>query len=70
MLNTAAEIVTYLGKANIAAKLGIGVRAVEIAVDKGALPAHWYDTLEGMAGRPLGRGAFTFKRPVSNEAAE
>lgn len=60
-MNTASQIIAFLGQDAVAERLGVGVKAVQAAVRAGKLPAAWYHALEQMAGRPLPRDCFTFK---------
>lgn len=63
VMKTASEIIDYLGGRDaVAAVVGVQNDAVRIAESKGYLPAPWYHLLENMAGRPLPRECFTFKR--------
>jgi len=61
-MKTALEIVDYIGSAQLMAALGVKADAVRKAVSAGRLPASWYHTCEELAGRPLPREAFSFKR--------
>lgn len=60
-MQTARDIITYIGRAKLAGSLGIGRDAVDAAYRKNKLPSLWYDAVEHLAGRPLPRSAFSFK---------
>jgi len=61
-MKTAPEIVNHIGSAQLMAALGVKADAIRKAVSVGRLPASWYHTCEELAGRPLPREAFNFKR--------
>jgi hypothetical protein len=61
-MNTPREILDYIGRDRCASALGVSLARVERATRDGHLPAAWLDTLERIAGRPLPRAAFAFKR--------
>ncbi len=60
-MNTASDIIEFIGPSAIKNALGVQDDAVRKAKAVGKLPASWYDTCERLAGRPLPRSAFTFK---------
>lgn len=61
-MKTPAEILDYIGNETVRAALGVGADRVRLARTAPQLPASWYDTLEHLAGRPLDRAVFSFKR--------
>ena len=60
-MNTAPEIIDYVGRDRIMAALGVKEDAVRKARSAGIFPASWYHTMETLAGRPLPRSVFSFK---------
>lgn len=68
-MQTAKEIIDYLGEDQVAAALGVSRKAVRVSVAKGQLSALWYNELEHMAGRPLPRDVFSFKGRIRGDAA-
>jgi hypothetical protein len=60
-MNTASEIIDFVGQDAIMAELKVQADAVRKARTSGVLPASWYDAMERLAGRPLPRSVFSFK---------
>lgn len=60
-METASEIIEFIGQDRIMAALSVKDDAVRKAKTAGVLPASWFHTLENLAGRPLPRKAFNFK---------
>jgi len=61
-MNTPREILEYVGQERAAAALGVTLYRVDRAARSPSLPASWLDTLEKLAGQPLPRNVFAFKR--------
>lgn len=68
-MNSASEIVEYVGAGALAEAVGTSVKNVRQAARKGVLPSAWYDACERLAGRPLRRELFSFKRIPSDARA-
>lgn len=60
-MKTAREIIGFVGRTTLAAKLQVKEGAIDQALHKGILPAGWYHACEQLAGRPLPRECFSFK---------
>ena len=60
-MNTASEIIDFVGAERIKEALSVKDDAVRKARTAGIMPASWYDAVERLAGRPLPRSLFTFK---------
>ena len=60
-MKTPSDIIETLGREAVAARVGVGVDAVRMALVAGKLPAAWFHALEQMAGCDLPRDCFTFK---------
>ncbi len=52
----------FIGRDRLMAEIGVKSSAVRMAEKSGQAPALWYDAMERLAGRPLDRKLFTFKR--------
>ena len=67
MLNTPEQIIAYIGRAEVCRALGITDSAVRMALKSGVLPGIWLNTLEEIAGRPLPRDAFHWRKAKGAE---
>jgi hypothetical protein len=63
-MDTASEIITFIGRARVEAAFGVSKRSVDQWMQFNVIPSLYYHGLERMAGRPLPRGLFSFKDPA------
>lgn len=66
-IDSVAEVVDKIGRQALARALGIGVKAVGMAVLDGRFPAAWFDTVDRLAaagGFAVPRDLFNFKNSV------
>ena len=68
-MNTPREILNFVGLEEAQRALGVSFGSVERAQRQEKLPAAWLDTLERLAGRPLPREVFNFKRAHPSDGA-
>lgn len=72
-MNTAQDIASELTQVQIARALGVGVTAVNNALQRGGLfPAGWYPVVRSLCeerGLECPEGAFNFKVPASAREA-
>jgi hypothetical protein len=61
VMNTASEIIDFIGAERIKAALDVKDDAVRKVRSTGIMPASWYHTIETLAGRPMPRHLFSFK---------
>jgi len=68
-MKTPQQILDFVGVDAAASALGVTVDRVQRARRDDKLPPAWLDTLERMAGQPLPRSLFAFKRAIDAGSA-